>query len=60
MQDSADEIPITSGSLQALDPVNQLLVGPDDMVLAEEVPDGGALTRLAKLGVPCLGVQHAS
>ena len=43
MQDSADEHLITSGSLQALDLVNQLLVGRDDMALAEEVPYGGAL-----------------
>ena len=57
MQDSADEILITSGSLQALDLVNQLLVGPDDMVIAEEATYGGALTRLSKLGVPYLGVR---
>ncbi len=57
MQDSADEILITSGSLQALDLVNQLLVAPGDMVIAEEATYGGALTRLAKLGVPYLGVR---
>lgn len=57
MQDSADDILITSGSLQALDLVNQLLVGPGDMVIAEEATYGGALTRLSKLGVPYLGVQ---
>lgn len=57
MQDSADDILITSGSLQALDLVNQLLVGPDDMVIAEEATYGGALTRLAKLGVPYQGVR---
>ncbi len=57
MQDSADEILITSGSLQALDLVNQLLVGPGDMVIAEEATYGGALTRLSKFGVPFLGVR---
>lgn len=57
MQDSADEILITSGSLQALDLVNRLLVGPEDMVIAEEATYGGALSRLAKLGVPYLGVR---
>lgn len=57
MQDSADEILITSGSLQALDLVNQLLVGPEDMVIAEEATYGGALTRLARLGVPYVGVR---
>jgi 2-aminoadipate transaminase len=57
MQDSADEILITSGSLQALDLVNQLLVAPGDMVIAEEATYGGALTRLSRLGVPYLGVR---
>jgi len=57
LQDSADEILITSGSLQALDLVNQLLVGPEDMVIAEEATYGGALTRLARLGVPYIGVR---
>ncbi|MFK7835724.1 MAG: PLP-dependent aminotransferase family protein [Sulfitobacter sp.] len=57
MHDSADDVLITSGSLQALDLVNQLLVGPDDMVIAEEATYGGALTRLAKLGVPYVGVR---
>lgn len=57
MQDSADEILITSGSLQALDLVNQLLLGPEDMVIAEEATYGGALSRLTKLDVPYLGVR---
>jgi 2-aminoadipate transaminase len=57
MQDSADEVLITSGSLQALDLVNQLLVGPADLVIAEEATYGGALSRLAKLGVPYVGVR---
>ena len=57
MKDSADEILITSGSLQALDLINQLLLGPDDLVIAEEATYGGALTRLSSLGVPYLGVR---
>ncbi|MEP4198735.1 MAG: PLP-dependent aminotransferase family protein [Aliishimia sp.] len=57
MQDSADEILITSGSLQALDLVNQLLVGPDDIVISEGATYGGALTRLSRLGVPYVGVR---
>lgn len=56
-KDSADEILITSGSLQAMDLVNQLLVGPGDMVIAEEATYGGALTRFSRLGVPYLGVR---
>lgn len=57
MTDNADDILITSGSLQALDLVNKLLVGPDDFVIAEEATYGGALSRLRKLGVPYLGVR---
>ncbi len=57
MQDTAGEVLITSGSLQALDLVNQLLLGPDDMVIAEEATYGGALTRLSRLGIPYLGVR---
>lgn len=57
MADSAEEILITSGSLQALDLVNQLLLGPDDIVIAEEATYGGALTRLSRLGIPYLGVR---
>ena len=57
MNDTADEVLITSGSLQALDLVNQLLLEPGEIVVAEEATYGGALTRLAKLGVPYLGVR---
>ena len=57
MQDTADEVLITSGSLQALDLVNQLLLAPGDMVIAEEATYGGALTRLSRLGIPYLGVR---
>ena len=57
MQDGADQILITSGSLQALDLVNQLLLAPGDMVIAEDATYGGALTRLSRLGVPYVGVR---
>lgn len=57
MQDTADEVLITSGSLQAMDLVNQLLLGPGDMVVAEEATYGGALTRLSRLGMPYMGVR---
>lgn len=57
MRDSADNILITSGSLQALDLVNQLLLAPGDAVIAEDATYGGALTRLARLGIPYLGVR---
>ncbi|MEZ5909280.1 MAG: PLP-dependent aminotransferase family protein [Hyphomicrobiaceae bacterium] len=47
---TADEILITSGSLQGLDLVNQLLVGPGDTVIIEQGTYGGAMTRVNKLG----------
>lgn len=52
-----DDILIVSGSLQALDLVNAVLLKPGDTVLVEEVCYGGALTRLKKLGVNYIGVE---
>ena len=48
---TADEILITSGSLQGIDLVNQILLHPGDTVLIEEATYGGSLTRLARLGI---------
>jgi len=53
---SADEILITSGSLQGLDLVNTLLLGKCDTILIEKETYGGALTRLAKFGVNIVGI----
>jgi len=53
---SADEVLITSGSLQGLDLVNQLLLSPGDTVIVEEMTYGGAITRLNRLGVKIVGV----
>jgi 2-aminoadipate transaminase len=47
---------MTSGSLQALDLVNQLLVRPGDKVLIEENTYGGALSRLAAIGAEAIGI----
>ena len=52
---TADEILITSGSLQGLDLVNQLLLKPGDTVIGEEMTYGGALTRVKKCGATWLG-----
>ena len=52
----ADEILITSGSLQAIDLVNAILLAPGDTVLIEQESYGGALTRLARLGVNMVGI----
>jgi 2-aminoadipate transaminase len=54
---SIDEILITSGSLQGLDLVNQVLLSPDDTVIVEQMTYGGAITRLKRLGVNIVGVE---
>jgi 2-aminoadipate transaminase len=53
---TADEILITSGSLQAIDLVNALLLAPGDTVLIEQESYGGALTRLSRLGANMIGI----
>ena len=53
---SPDEILITSGSLQGLDLVNQVLLSPGDTVIVEQMTYGGAITRLQRLGVNIVGV----
>jgi 2-aminoadipate transaminase len=53
---TADEILITSGSLQALDLVNGILLAPGDTVIVEQASYQGALTRLARLGVHAVGI----
>ncbi len=53
---AADDILITSGSLQGLDLVNNILLAPGDTILIEQETYGGALTRLARLGVKMVGV----
>jgi 2-aminoadipate transaminase len=53
---SADEILITSGSLQGLDLVNGALLAPGDTVLIEQATYQGALQRLARLGVNAVGI----
>ena len=53
---TADEILLTSGSLQGLDLVNGLLLSPGDTVIAEEATYFGTLSRLARRGVKVVGV----
>jgi 2-aminoadipate transaminase len=52
-----EEIMIVSGSLQALDLVNQTLLARGDTVIVEQETYQGALTRLARLGVNVVGIQ---
>ena len=54
---SIDEILITSGSLQGLDLVNQVLLAPGDTVIVENMTYGGAITRLKRLSVNIVGVE---
>src|SRR5215813_13679278 len=51
MQCTADDIMIVSGSLQALDLVNQTLLARGDTVIVEQETYQGALNRLTRLGV---------
>jgi 2-aminoadipate transaminase len=53
---TADDILIVSGSLQALDLVNQTLLARGDTVILEQETYQGALTRLSRLGVNVLGI----
>ncbi len=52
----ADEILVTSGSLQALDLVNGVLLARGDTVLIEQETYQGSLNRLTRLGVKAVGV----
>lgn len=52
----ADQVLIVSGSLQALDLINRILVAPGDTVITEQMTYGAALTRLARCGANVVGV----
>lgn len=51
----ADDILITSGSLQALDLVNALYLTAGDTVIVEEATYAGTLSRFQRLGVDVVG-----
>src|SRR5262249_43883219 len=53
---TSDEILITSGSLQAIDLVNGILLSRGDSVLIEQDTYQGALNRLTRLGVETVGI----
>ncbi len=53
---SSEEILLTSGSLQAMDLVNTLLLSRGDTVVVEQANYGGTLSRLARLGVNAVGI----
>jgi len=53
---SADDILITSGSLQALDLVNHTLLARGDTVIIEEDCYQGSINRLLRMGVTPIGI----
>ena len=53
---TADEILVTSGSLQALDLVNGILLARGDTVLIEQETYQGSLNRCTRLGVNAVGI----
>lgn len=52
---TAADIVLTSGSLQAMDLVNNVMLDPGDTVILEEFTYGGAITKVQKLGVKVVG-----
>jgi 2-aminoadipate transaminase len=52
----ADEILVTSGSLQAIDLVNGVFLSRGDTVVIEQENYGGCITRFARLGVNPVGI----
>ena len=56
MRQTADDVLIVSGSLQALDLVNAVFLSPGDTVVLEEANYHGTLARLERAGVRRLGV----
>jgi 2-aminoadipate transaminase len=53
---TADDILMTSGSLQGLDLVNRTLLERGDTVIIEEDCYQGSINRLARLGVTAIGI----
>lgn len=51
------EVLIVSGSLQALDLINQAFLRPGDTVIIEQATYGGMVTRLQQAGVSWVGVE---
>ncbi len=57
MDVSPDEVLITSGSLQCLDLINELMLSAGDTVIIEEATYGGAMTKLSAMGVDYVGAK---
>ncbi len=57
MPTDPDNILLVSGSLQALDLVNQTLLRSDDIVIMEESTYGGVISRFQHLDVQIIGIR---
>jgi len=56
MSCTTDDLLITSGSLQGIDLVNEVMLSPGDTVIIEEATYGGVLSRFSRLGVTPIGI----
>ncbi len=56
IETAADDILITSGSLQGLDLVNEVLLEPGDTVILEQLTYSGAIERARRRGASVVGV----
>jgi 2-aminoadipate transaminase len=56
IETAADDILITSGSLQGLDLVNEVLLEPGDTVIMEQLTYAGAIERARRRGASVVGV----
>jgi 2-aminoadipate transaminase len=57
MQCHTDQILLTSGSLQAIDLINEALLAPSDTVIIETSNYGGVISRLNRLNVNMVSVD---
>ena len=57
MPTSSEQVLVVSGSLQALDLVNTAFLRPGDVVVAEEATYGGMISKVARRGARCVGVE---
>lgn len=57
IQGGPDQVLMVSGSLQALDLVNNAMLSPGDTVLVEQATYGGMVSRIERMGVNHVGIE---
>ncbi|HAY68108.1 PLP-dependent aminotransferase family protein [Acidimicrobiales bacterium] len=57
IQGGPDQVLMVSGSLQALDLVNNAMLTPGDTVLVEQATYGGMVSRIERMGVNHVGIE---